>query len=98
MKSKLAADLQQRERFKTSEITQKILKSLSQNQTLPTFQQWWVKLNQTDYPKNARVRIKNRCVLTGRSASVSRNCQLSRIQFRELGRSGCITGLQKSSW
>lgn len=98
MKAKLVSDFKKRKQFKVNEISQKISKSLSQNKGLPIFQQWWVKLNQANFQANTKVKIKNRCILTGRSKSVSRDYRLSRIQFRELGRAGNITGLRKSSW
>jgi small subunit ribosomal protein S14 len=98
MKAIIANDTKKRKRFLKTELTQKVLKSLSKAKTLTDFQQWWIPLHQTNFLQSSRVKIHNRCVLTGRGASVSRYYQLSRIQFRELGRSGQITGLQKSSW
>jgi small subunit ribosomal protein S14 len=50
-------------------------------------------------PRNSsRVRIQNRCILTGRGHSVLRFCKLSRIQFRELAVQGLLMGVKKSSW
>jgi len=50
-------------------------------------------------PRNSsKVRIKNRCVLTGRGHSVLRICKLSRIKFRELAAQGLLMGVTKSSW
>jgi len=50
-------------------------------------------------PRNSsKVRIKNRCILTGRSHSILRICKLSRIKFRELASQGLLTGITKSSW
>jgi small subunit ribosomal protein S14 len=50
-------------------------------------------------PKNASpVRIKNRCVATGRSHGYLRDFGLSRIKFRELANKGLIPGIRKSSW
>jgi len=43
-------------------------------------------------------RIRNRCVITGRSRSVSRFFKISRIQFRELSSVGKIPGIFCSSW
>lgn len=44
------------------------------------------------------VKIKNRCVLSGRSKSVFRFYKISRICFRELASNGLISGVSKSSW
>jgi small subunit ribosomal protein S14 len=50
-------------------------------------------------PRNSsQVRIKNRCVLTGRGHSVLRFCGLSRIKFRELASQGLLMGVLKASW
>lgn len=50
-------------------------------------------------PKNASpVRIKNRCVVSGRSHGYLRAFGLSRITFRELAREGKIPGIKKASW
>lgn len=50
-------------------------------------------------PRNsAKVRIKNRCELTGRPRGFYRKFKLSRIAFRELASSGQIPGVIKSSW
>ena len=56
-----------------------------------------VKLN--DYPRNgSRIRIRNRCKLTGRTRGVYRKFGLSRIKLRELTMSGALPGVVKSSW
>lgn len=47
---------------------------------------------------SSKVRVKNRCVLTGRGKAVYRFCRLSRIRFRELASRGLLLGVSKSSW
>lgn len=50
-------------------------------------------------PRNSsKIRIKNRCVLTGRGHSVLRFCSLSRLKFRELASQGLLMGVTKASW
>lgn len=50
-------------------------------------------------PRNgAKVRIKNRCEVTGRPRAYYRKFKMSRIALRELGNFGYIPGLVKSSW
>ena len=46
----------------------------------------------------AKIRIRNRCELTGRPRGVYRKFKLSRIALRDLGTSGQIPGIVKSSW
>ena len=55
------------------------------------------KLN--DLPKDSsRVRIRNRCEITGRARGVYRKFGLSRIKMRELSVSGTLPGVIKASW
>jgi small subunit ribosomal protein S14 len=50
-------------------------------------------------PRNsAKVRIRNRCGLTGRPRGYYRKFGLSRIAVRDLGSVGQIPGLVKASW
>ena len=50
-------------------------------------------------PRNSsKIRIKNRCILTGRGHSVLRFCSLSRLKFRELASQGLLMGVTKASW
>ena len=46
----------------------------------------------------SRIRVRNRCELTGRPRGVYRTFRLSRIKFRELAHQGLIPGVTKSSW
>lgn len=50
-------------------------------------------------PRNSsKVRIRNRCNMTGRPRAYIRRFGLSRITFRELALAGKIPGVTKSSW
>ncbi|WP_418209171.1 30S ribosomal protein S14 [Barnesiella intestinihominis] len=50
-------------------------------------------------PKNAsRVRLHNRCKITGRPKGYIRQFGISRIQFREMASAGLIPGVKKASW
>lgn len=50
-------------------------------------------------PRNsAKVRVRNRCSLTGRPRGNYRKFGLSRIALRDLGSTGQIPGLVKASW
>ncbi len=56
-----------------------------------------IKLSQK--PRNSsKVRIKNRCALTGRPRAYHGYFGMSRIMLRELALAGLIPGLKKSSW
>jgi small subunit ribosomal protein S14 len=50
-------------------------------------------------PKNSSpVRLKNRCMMTGRARSYYRKFGVSRLVLREMALRGEIPGLKKSSW
>ncbi|PID57119.1 MAG: 30S ribosomal protein S14 [Ignavibacteriae bacterium] len=50
-------------------------------------------------PKNASpVRLRNRCVMTGRPRGYFRKFGVSRLVFRELALKGEIPGIKKASW
>jgi len=50
-------------------------------------------------PRNSsKVRLRNRCVYTGRCRGYLRKFTMSRLCFRELASEGMIPGVTKSSW
>lgn len=56
-------------------------------------------LKLAEMPRNsAKIRVRNRCKLTGRSRSYYRKFGLSRVELRDLASFGEIPGLVKSSW
>jgi small subunit ribosomal protein S14 len=50
-------------------------------------------------PKNSsKVRLHNRCKLTGRPKGYMRQFGISRVTFREMANQGLIPGVKKASW
>ena len=50
-------------------------------------------------PKNSsKVRLHNRCQLTGRPKGYMRKFGISRVTFREMASEGKIPGVTKASW
>jgi small subunit ribosomal protein S14 len=47
---------------------------------------------------SSAVRMKNRCMFTGRARSYYRKFGVSRLVFREMALRGEIPGVKKSSW
>ena len=45
-----------------------------------------------------RVRVRNRCAVSGRSRGYMRKFGVSRIVFREMALKGEIPGVRKASW
>ena len=77
----------------------KALKDLVMDQSKPLEERFRAQLKLSALPRNsAKIRIRNRCEVTGRPRSVYRKLEMSRIALRELGNEGAIPGLVKSSW
>jgi small subunit ribosomal protein S14 len=52
-----------------------------------------------EMPRNSsKVRVRNRCELTGRPRGYYRKFGMSRIALRELASAGCLPGVIKASW
>jgi small subunit ribosomal protein S14 len=50
-------------------------------------------------PRNSsKVRVRNRCNMTGRPRGYMRDFGISRVTFRDMALFGLIPGLTKSSW
>ena len=75
------------------------LKKIIKNKKLPLTERFNAQLRLAKIPRNsARVRIRNRCEITGRPHGVYRKLRISRIALRNLASSGKIPGMTKSSW
>ena len=75
------------------------LKKIANDQNLPLEQRFAARLKLAELPRNSsKVRIRNRCVLTGRPRGYYRKLKMSRIALRELANTGQIPGMVKSSW
>ena len=75
------------------------LKSIIMDRTLPVEDRFEASMKLAELPRNgARVRVKLRCKLTGRSRANYRKFELCRIALRDLASSGQIPGMVKSSW
>jgi small subunit ribosomal protein S14 len=47
---------------------------------------------------SARIRVRNRCMVTGRPRGYYRKLKMSRIALRDLASFGQVPGVVKSSW
>ena len=75
------------------------LKALVKNQETPIEERFKASLKLAELPRNsAKVRVRNRCDVSGRPRGYYRKLKLSRIALRQLGNLGQIPGLVKSSW
>src|SRR5215208_3858902 len=56
-------------------------------------------LKLAELPRNsAKVRIRNRCIMSGRPRAYYRKFGLSRIALRDLASEGRVPGVVKASW
>lgn len=75
------------------------LKAIANNPDLPMEERFKARLKLAKLPRNSSpVRLRNRCQLTGRPRAYYRKFKISRIALRDLGSSGQIPGVTKSSW
>ncbi len=75
------------------------LKKKINNKKLPLSERFAAQLKLNKLPKNSsRIRIRNRCEITGRPHGVYRKLKISRIALRDMASSGKIPGMTKSSW
>ena len=75
------------------------LKALAKDLNLSQEDRFGARIKLAALPRNsAPSRFRLRCLLTGRSRGNYRKFKLCRMAIRELGSSGQIPGLVKSSW
>lgn len=75
------------------------LKAKANDKSLSIEEQFEARLKLAELPRNsAKIRVRNRCEISGRPRAFYRKLKMSRIALRELGSKGLIPGLVKSSW
>lgn len=80
-------------------FTRKRLKLLAKDKTKTPEERFAARLKLAEMPRNgSKVRIRNRCEITGRPRGNYRKLKMCRNQLRELASQGRIPGMVKSSW
>ena len=75
------------------------LKKIIMNKKLELSERFNAQLKLNKLPKNSsKIRIRNRCEVSGRPHGVYRKLKISRIALRVMSSSGKIPGITKSSW
>ena len=75
------------------------LKKIAMDKNVSMEERFQATLKLAELPRNsAKIRVRNRCEVTGRPRAYYRKLKMSRIALRELGSKGLIPGLVKSSW
>jgi len=75
------------------------LKKIIMDKKLPLEERFKAQQKLSKLPRNSsKIRVRNRCQITGRPHGVYRKLKISRIALRQLGLEGKIPGMIKSSW
>ncbi len=84
---------------KKFEAKRKKLKKIIMDKKINLNERFEAALKLAKLPKNsAKIRVRNRCEITGRPHGYYRKLKMSRIALRELASMGKIPGMTKSSW
>jgi len=96
MQKKIKKNIKQRLLFKNLEKQRLIIKTISNNFNLKKNIRWKIEQKWFNFTKNSSLtRIKNICLLTGRSKSIYRFFKISRLQLRKLASFGFLPGITK---
>ena len=77
----------------------KKLKKIVMDKKLSLDERFTAQMKLSKLPRNSsKIRVKNRCEITGRSHGDYRKLRISRIALRQLSLEGKIPGMVKSSW
>jgi small subunit ribosomal protein S14 len=80
-------------------LKRKNLKKIIMDKKLPLEERFKAQQKLSKLPRNSsKIRVRNRCQITGRPHGVYRKLKISRIALRQLGLEGKIPGMIKSSW
>ena len=75
------------------------LKAIIKDQKLPIEERFRATLKLADMPRDgSKTRIRNRCQVSDRPRAYYRKLGMSRIALRDLGNTGKVPGIVKSSW
>jgi len=98
-KSSIENDKKRRRLVQRRKETRDKLKAIFMNKELPEEERRLAMFKLAEMPRNSsRVRVRNRCALTGRSRGYYRKFGLSRITLRDLASKGMLPGVTKASW
>ena len=100
--AKLSAINKNNKRIKLSDKffkKRQVLKKIIMDKKLTLEERFKAQQKLSKLPRNSsKIRVRNRCQITGRPHGVYRKLKISRIALRQLGLEGKIPGLVKSSW
>ncbi len=75
------------------------LKAIATDREVAPEERFQASVKLAELPRSgSKVRVRNRCMLTGRSRGNYRKFGISRIMLREMAAHGLIPGMTKASW
>lgn len=100
MKKHLISDKKKRKLTLKYENKRIILKSIIKNSNIFKTTRWNAGLFLTDscFNHTTKIRLVNRCILTGRKGKFRQSFRFSRLVFLNLARNGLMNGIRKSTW
>ena len=97
--SKVNRNAERERMVKRDKTKRQALKEIVMDRTLPVEDRFDATMKLAQLPRNgAKVRVRLRCEMTGRSRGNYRKFKLCRIALRDLASSGQIPGMVKASW
>jgi small subunit ribosomal protein S14 len=75
------------------------LRAIVKDKSLPMEERFQAVMKLSQEPRDSsRIRIRNRCEVSGRPRGYDRKLRMSRIALRDLASMGQVPGVVKSSW
>tara|TARA_B100000401_G_C52663569_1_gene651313 strand:+ start:312 stop:617 length:306 start_codon:yes stop_codon:yes gene_type:complete len=98
-KSSIQKNLKRIKMVKKYQKKRAMLKKIINNKKLELSERFAAQLKLDKLPKNSsKVRVRNRCGISGRPHGYYRKLKISRIALRDMASAGKIPGIIKSSW
>ena len=98
-KSAIDKNLKRAQKVSNNASRRARLKAIVMDRSLPIEERFQANLKLAEMPRNgAKIRLRNRCTVTGRPRGYYRKLGMSRIALRDLASFGQVPGVVKSSW
>lgn len=98
-KSMINSDLRRQKLVKQYAPARARLRAIARNREASLEERFKAQVALAELPRNsAQVRVRNRCLITGRSRGYLSRFKMSRLMVRELMNRGFLPGLTKASW
>ncbi|CAI8407458.1 MAG: 30S ribosomal protein S14 [SAR116 cluster bacterium MED-G04] len=98
-KSAIDKNLKRQKKVQSNAARRARLKAIVMDRSLPIEERFDANMKLAQMPRNgAKIRLRNRCEVTGRPRGYYRKLGMSRIALRDLASFGQVPGVVKSSW